>query len=242
MSSKKWLCLLALAGFAAAAYGQDYPHYDIQHTLSPITVDAKADEAVWQQAKPVSKFHFNVWKEGEKEETEVKLLWDEQNLYVFYYVHDKHISAYEKQRHGPVSKDDDVEIFLSPNPAKVTNYYTFEINAIGTMLNRCRTDWWTGGKTWDPEDVVYKTSFQGLDHKDESPDDDHWTVELQIPFKNFSHDAAHTPPQAGDEWRINLMRIGGKTNAQASTWSPLGPNEGFHTPIAFGYVRFVNSH
>jgi hypothetical protein len=242
MSSKKCPPLLALAGFfclAALGQSQEYPRYDIQHTSSAITIDGNADEAAWQLAGPVSPFHFNVWKQGEKEETDVKMLWDEQNLYVFYFCHDKHISAYEKQRHGPVSKDDAVEIFVSPNPAKVTNYYTFEINAIGTMLNRCRADWWTGGKTWDPEGVVYKTSFQGLARKDETPEDDHWAVELAIPFKNFSHDAGHTPPQAGDEWRLNLMRIGGITNAQASTWSPLGPNEGFHTPTAFGFVRFV---
>ena len=36
-----------------------------------------------------------------------------------------------------------MEIFISPNPKKVKNYYTFEINAIGTMLNRARTDWST---------------------------------------------------------------------------------------------------
>ncbi len=113
------------------------------------------------------------------------------------FCHDKHISAFVTQRHGPVSKDDAVEIFVSPNPDKVTNYYTFEINAIGAMLNRCKTDWWHGGSTWDPEGVVYRTTFQGQPKKEESPDDDHWSVELAIPLSNFSHDAVHTPPQAG---------------------------------------------
>ena len=243
MRSKKWPSLLVLAGLAwitLLASTQTFPHYDIRHASAPINIDGTADEPAWRLAKPVSDFHFNVWKEGEKEATEVKMLWDDQNLYVAYFCHDKHISASVTQRHGPVSKDDCVEIFVSPNPAKVTNYYTFEINAIGTMLNRCRTDWWTGAKTWEPEGVVYRTSLQGLPRKDESAGDDHWSVELAIPFKNFSHDAGHTPPQDGDEWRLNLMRIGGITNAQASTWSPLAPAEGFHTPAKFGFVRFVN--
>jgi hypothetical protein len=229
--------LFLLAPFARC---QTLPHYDIQHTSGPIVIDGKADEAAWKLAKPVGTFHFNTWKEGEKELTDVAMLWDEQYLYVAYYCHDKHISASVTQRHGPVSKDDCVEIFVSPDANKVTNYYTFEINAIGTMLNRCRTDWWTGAKTWDPEGVVYRTTFQGLERKDELPEDDHWSVELAIPFKNFVHDASHTPPRDGDEWRINLMRIGGITNAQASTWSPLAPGEGFHTPTAFGWVRFVS--
>ena len=71
---------------------------------------------------------FNWWKAGEKEKTVAKMLWDDENLYVGYYCHDKHISASVTERHGPVSKDDCVEIFISPNPEKLKNYYTFEIN------------------------------------------------------------------------------------------------------------------
>jgi hypothetical protein len=228
---------LALAGVAAA---QELPHYDIYRASSPITIDARLDEAAWKQTPPVSPFVFGRSKEGEQEQTVARLLWDDENLYVSYLCHDKHISAYVTQRHGPVSNDDCVEIFLSPNPEKVTNYYTFEINAIGTMLNRCRTDWWKGPPTWEPEGVRYRTTFHGLPRKDESSDDAQWIVELAIPLRNFVRDAAHTPPQDGDQWRLNLMRTGGKTNAQDSTWSPIAPpSRSFHTPTSFGWVRFV---
>jgi hypothetical protein len=236
-----WSAMAALTTvLPSVATAQEYPHYVIKRTSLPIKIDGQLDDQAWAMAQPVSAFHFNTWKEGEKESTDAKLLWDDQYLYVSYFCHDKHISAFVTERHGPVSKDDCVEIFISPNPDKVTNYYTFEINAIGTMLNRCRTDWWTGGKTWEPEGVVYRTSFHGLPKKEESADDDHWVVELAIPLSNFSHDATHTPPKPGDQWRLNLMRIGGMTNAQASTWSPLLPTQGFHTPPAFGWVTFAN--
>ena len=235
----KRLAVLILS--VAAAPAQQLSQYDIYRTPTPITLDAKLDEPGWKQAPPAGEFHFNHWTQGEKEPTVARLLWDDENLYVGYYCHDKHISAYVTERHGPVSKDDCVEIFLSPNPAKVTNYYTFEINAIGTMLNRCRTDWWTGPPTWEPEGVRYRTSFHGQPKKDESPEDDHWIVELAIPFRNFARDAAHTPPRDGDEWRLNLNRLGGRTNPQSSTWSPLPPwTRSFHTPPAFGRVRFRN--
>lgn len=220
---------------------QSLPHYDVVRAKSPIVIDGKLDDAAWQDALPVGEFHFNWWKAGERELTVARMLWDDSNLYVGYFCHDKHISASVTQRHGPVSHDDCVEIFLSPNPQKPKNYYTFEINAIGTMLNRCRTDWWSGPPTWDPEGVVYRTSLHGLPRKEASPQDDHWTVELAIPFRNFVRDAAHTPPQSGDEWRLNLMRTGGVTNAQDSTWSPIPAGiHSFHTPEAFGTVRFVN--
>ncbi len=113
------------------------------------------------------------------------------------------------------------------------------MNVIGTMLNFIRADWWTGGLRWEPEGVQLRTSYYGLPGKDEAPNDNHWVLEVAIPFKNFAHDAAHVPPQDGDEWRINLNRSGGKTNAQYSTWSPVNtPKPNFHVPESFGYIRF----
>jgi hypothetical protein len=233
----------ALAAFlgAAAAAAQPLASYDIYRAPSPVMIDARLDEPAWRQAPPAGDFHFNHWKSGEKEANIARMLWDGENLYVGYLCRDRHISARVTQRHGPVSQDDCVEIFLSPNPEIVTNYYTFEINAIGAMLNRCRTAWWTGPPTWEPEGVRYRTSFHGLPRKDESPDDTQWIVELAIPLRNFARDAAHTPPRDGDRWRLNLNRTGGETNRQSSTWSPLAPPaRSFHTPQSFGWVRFVD--
>lgn len=231
------LVLLAALLHASAEPKRDY---DIQRAPSKITIDGVVDEPAWRNVPSVGDFHFNWWQEGDKEQTIAKMLWDDDNLYVSYFCRDKHISASVTQRHGPVSKDDCVEIFLSPNPEKVQNYYTFEINAIGTMLNRCKTDWWQGPPTWEPAGVRYRTSFHGAPRKEESPGDDHWIVELAIPFRNFARDAAHTPPRDGDQWRLNLSRTGGITNRQDSTWSPIPPPvRSFHTPEAFGTVRFV---
>jgi hypothetical protein len=231
--------LPALLLLAALLPAQDRPRHRIPRAASPITIDARLDEPAWRSAPSVGDFIFNWYTSGEKEQTVAKLLWDDRNLYVGYYCHDKHISAFVTERHGPVSRDDCVEIFLSPNPDRVKNYYTFEINAIGTMLNRCRTDWWTGPPTWEPEGVRYRTTFHGQSRKEESPDDKEWIVELAIPFANFARDAAHTPPRPGDQWRLNLMRLGGQTNRQSSTWSPIPPPaRSFHTPEAFGWVVF----
>ena len=234
--------ILILLGSAMVLSAQPLPEYNVYRAASPIRIDAILDEAAWQQTPPASDFHFGWWKKGEKEQTVARIVWDDENLYVSWLVRDRHISAYVTERHGPVSKDDCVEIFLSPNPDKVTNYYTFEINAIGTMLNRCRTDWWTGPPTWEPEGVRYRASFHGLPKKDESPNDREWVVELAVPLRNFTADAAHIPPRDGDRWRLNLNRLGGVANAQSSTWSPIAPpSTTFHTPTAFGWVRFVNT-
>ena len=221
-----------------AAWGQELPRYDVLRAGSPIVIDGRLDEAAWRQAPAVSDFHFNWWT---SEQTVAKLLWDDTRLYAGYFCHDKHISASVTKRHGPVSRDDCVEIFLSPNPDKIRNYYGFEINVIGTMLNFIRADWRQGPFHWEPEGVEYRTSFHGLPQKSESPEDTHWILELAIPWKNFERDAANIPPRDGDLWRLNLNRAGGITNAQYSTWSPVNtPKPNFHVPEAFGWVRFVS--
>lgn len=223
-----------------AAAGQPLPRYDVRRASGPITIDGRLDEQAWRVAKPVGDFHFNWWTTGAKEQTVAKILWDDENLYVGFHCHDKHISAEVVQRHGPVSRDDSAEVFVTPNPDKPRNYYGFEINAIGTMLNFLRADWYRGPFNWEPEGVRYRTSFHGQPSKQESPDDDHWILEIAIPFRNFAKDAANTPPREGDTWRLNLNRAGGKTDAQYSTWSPVKTEKpNFHMPEAFGYVRFV---
>ena len=233
-------CVFALFIVTFLCPAQQKPSYDILRTREPIVVDGKLEEAAWAAAASAGDFHFNWWKSGEKEQTVAKILWDDVNLYIGYYCRDKHIAADVTHRHGPVSLDDCVEAFISPNPDKVRNYYGFEMNVIGTMLNFVRGDWWRGGRFSEPVGVRLWTSHYGRSLKVDSPDDDHWILEVSIPFSNFEKDAAHTPPHDGDRWRLNLNRSGGTTNAQYSTWSPVNTERpSFHVPEDFGSVRFV---
>ena len=233
--------LWLLVGLASFCHGEEkLPRYEIRRASGPIVIDGKLDEAAWQRAAPVGDFHFNWWTSGEKEQTVAKLLWDDSHLYVSYYCYDKHIAGEVTERHGPVSRDDAVEIFVSPNPEKPRNYYGFEMNVIGTMLNFLRADWYKGPFHWEPSGVRFRTSYHGLPVKRDAAEDTHWVLELAIPWENFARDAAHTPPQSGDVWRLNLNRAGGKTNAQYSTWSPVKTEKpNFHVPEAFGWVTFV---
>lgn len=237
--------ILFLLPFSLPA--QQRSQYTIYRAASPIVIDAKLDEQAWRRAPSAGDFHFRR-ADKLRQQTVAKLVWDDENLYVSYYCLDRRITAFVNERHGPVSRDDCVEIFLSPNPSKVRNYYTFEINAIGAMLNRAKTDWWKGPPTWEPEGVRYRTSFHGLARKQASGSDREWIVELAVPFANFDRDAARTPPRDGDRWRLNLHRLEGRPSPDSqlkrtgtSTWSPLGPEVNtLHSPEWFGEVRFAN--
>ncbi|MFN7936305.1 MAG: carbohydrate-binding family 9-like protein, partial [Bryobacteraceae bacterium] len=87
---------------------QDLPRYDIHRAAGRIVVDGLLDEPAWKQAPAVGDFHFTWHKQGEKEQTVAKMLWDDRYLYVGYFCHDKHISGEVVERHGPVSRDDAV--------------------------------------------------------------------------------------------------------------------------------------
>jgi hypothetical protein len=244
------ISLLLLSAWLMTATAQERKSYDIYRAASLITIDAKLDEEAWRLAPSAGPFHFHLNPgDATNQQTAVKLLWDDENLYLGYEMDDTRISAYITERHGPVSKDDCIELFLAPNPEKLANYYTFEINAIGTMLNRCKADWWTGPPTWEPEGVDYRATFHGQAKKDPAPDDAKWVVEMAVPLANFARDAAHTPPHDGDVWRLNLNRLEGLSNPDSrerrlgvSTWSPLGPGvTSFHSPDWFGAVRFIDA-
>ena len=85
------------------AMAQDRKSYDIYRASSPITIDAKLDDAAWRNAPSVGPFNFHA-NPGDpaNQQTSVKLLWDDENLYLGYEMDDKRISAYVTERHGPV--------------------------------------------------------------------------------------------------------------------------------------------
>lgn len=232
--------VILLSACALAASAQTLPSYTIYRVPSPITIDGKLTDPAWHNAPVADDFHFNWWTAGEKERTDVRMLWDDQYLYVAYYCYDKHIYATITEHQGPVSKEDAIEFYASPDPIKL-DFDGFEINALGTWL-AFRIENGREQLRWEPEGLRIRTSLYGLQSKEESPADDHWTLELAIPWQAFSDLAVHTPPHDGDRWRVNLNRID-RTGAdlEYSTWSPVNtPKPRFAVPEAFGWVQFVN--
>jgi hypothetical protein len=215
--------------------------YRIQRATTPIRVDGKRDEAVWKNAPSVGEFQFPWWQEGRKEQTEAKLLWNDQFLYVSFYCEDAHVSGEQSERDSPVYQDDCVEVFTAPDPKQPNNYFNIEMNVRGAFLDQHHP----GGPgtkaepNWNATGVVIATSVDGT-LNDDNDQDRGWLLEAAIPFENFRQVAQNTPPKTDVVWHLNLNRLGGKTNAQHSQWSP-GKSErpAFHAPQYFGRVIFV---
>ena len=232
------VALLLSVGTAAFAQEAptDLPEYTIQRAAGPIVVDGVLAESSWQAATPVSAFLFPWPKEGEKEPTDAWMVWDDDNLYVAFVAHDKHISSVLTNRDDPVSNDDCVEVFIAPDPDAVENYQNYEMNVLGTLLDRFSVPEDSIG--WKSEGVQIGIVVDGTVN-DESDEDVLWTTEVAIPFANFEGVAKSVPPADGDTWRLNLYRIGGAVNPQYSVWSDTQtPTANYHVPERFGVVQF----
>lgn len=236
-----WVSITATRLTSADAFdplGRPLKSHSIQFTQEAITIDGQLDEAAWKSAAAVGSFTFPWWEQGDQEETEAKLIWDDQYLYVSFVCKDAHIWAVHGERDSPVYKDDCVEVFTSPDKDRLKKYYNIEMNAAGVSLDFYHPEGPGSKAAWDPE-IRIATTIQGTLNQD-SDKDEQWVLEVAIPFSAFSEVAKHTPPKAGDVWRMNLNRLGGKTNFQQSQWSPGDPNHrSFHAPQFFGFVTFI---
>ncbi|MDA0347823.1 MAG: carbohydrate-binding family 9-like protein [Verrucomicrobia bacterium] len=218
--------------------GHNLKTHAITYTDSVISIDGQLNETAWLSATSLDVFEFPWWEAGRKEQTQAKLLWDDQYLYVSFICEDAHIWGDHTERDSPVYLDDCVEVFTSPNPDTLDIYFNLEMNVLGQSLDHIHPEGPGSKADWDPE-VKIATTVDGT-LNDDSDIDRHWILEVAIPFASFSQVAKHTPPEPGDEWRLNLNRLGGKSNFQKSQWSPSIPeNTSFHAPQFFGRVTFA---
>lgn len=237
------LCVLAaccLSSLSIVAVAGEQPEYTILRASGPIVIDGKLDEADWSKAKSVGDFQFAWYVSGKKEPTVAKLLWDDKFLYVSYQCEDEHVFATRTKRGSDVWFDDCVEVFTSPNPDNIDDYFNIEMNVNGYCLEGHHpqgvdTD---AKPRWRAEGIQIATTIKGTKNND-ADSDESWILEAAIPLEAFKGVAKNTPPKPGDVWRLNLNRLGGKTNEQFSQWSPSTTKEPqFHSPKDFGKVTF----
>ncbi|MBQ16382.1 MAG: hypothetical protein CMJ65_04570 [Planctomycetaceae bacterium] len=218
------------------------PRYTIRRVTRSTApkIDGRLEDAAWESAASMGPFQFAWWKQGKKEQTDARMVWDDQNLYVAYRCRDAHVWAVFTKHDEPVYMDDCVELFTSPHVDHRENYFNIEMNVNGAILDRHHPEG-PGKKpptNWNSRGIRIATRVDGT-LNDDSDVDRCWVLEVAIPFANFQAVARHTPPRNGDVWYLNLNRCGGMTNPQYSQWSKGGTKTPkFHVPRYFGRVKF----
>lgn len=240
--------ILVVALVASAVYAEealepgavvDLPVYEVLRAAGRIEIDGKLDEADWSGRHGIT-LQFP-WEDqtGAKQDTVVKMLWDDRNLYVGYDCQDAEITAVYDTHDDPTYKDDCVEIFISPNQQQIDLYYGLEMNCRAVLYDYFYVFKRSIIKKFDMRGVRLATDLRGTINVPEDKDDG-WSLEVAIPFENFKDLARDIPPKPGSSWRINLNRWDGvEPHRRLSMWSPSGlesPNP--HNPERFGTLIF----
>lgn len=103
--------------------------YTAYRTPVPPTIDGHLDEPVWAIAPRSPRFRDLVSGAPTIHNTQAAVLWDDEYLYVGYWVEEPVLAARHTTRDALIYEDNDVELFVAGPHA----YYELEINALGTI-------------------------------------------------------------------------------------------------------------
>ncbi|MGE5183763.1 MAG: carbohydrate-binding family 9-like protein [Acidobacteriota bacterium] len=219
----------------------------VPHAAGPITIDGVAAEPGWQTAAVSPEL---VTAEGSPEpvgKATARMTWDEQNLYVFVSVIDSDVYSQYKQHDDPLWKQDAIEIFIDADGNR-RGYVELQVNP-----NNATFDSWfastraqPGDEKWD-SGMVTAVKVRGT--ADVAGDTDQgWDVEIAIPLAAVKgRDQAmnvRIPPQVGDRWRLNVVRVDAKSGGgspSASSWNRITYQD-FHALDRMLTIVFADTH
>ena len=220
----------------------------IPKAASKITIDGKADETCWQQARALTfESFYDDQKPGDRQATRFRMLWDDENVYVFFECEDKYITAREKTRDGQPYFDDCAEVFLMPTAEKINMHFGFELNLYKTV-----NDFVFLNGIYKNENLVVKSYSPDLDVactingtvNDNSDIDKGWTLEMAIPLNSFHLVGPVQPIGEGVTWSMMAVRQDRNdadgNRVTTSTLFPLqGENKNVHEPENFNLIKFI---
>jgi hypothetical protein len=249
------ILLLPLALFAAPK-PKVYDCYPLTDSgAQDISIDGRLDEQVWRDAAWSDDF---VDIEGDMQplpilRTRVKMLRDDQFLYIAAELEEPHVWATITERDKVIFHDNDFEVFLDPD-GDGHQYGELEINAHNTQwdlfLPKPYKDNGHALNEWNIEGLKSAVHINGT-LNDPSDIDSGWTLEIALPWRGLEM-CSHlmSAPDRGS-WRINFSRVEWDTeivNGQYHkienrpehnwVWSPQGVIN-MHRPEMWGVVAFV---
>ena len=199
---------LLLGALAAPAAAQqtvpDPPQAAATRTSQPIRIDGSLDDAAWAAATPITEFRQLDPQEGQPatERTEVRVLYDDQALYIGARLHDRQrVSSRLGRRDMGMSASDWLTVILDTNHDHRTAV-GFEVNPSGVRRDQTRSGDGNEDDSWDP---VWEAET--------SVSDSGWTAELRIPFSQMRFSGA--PVQT---WGMQVERQIAR-NQEFSVWS-----------------------
>ena len=108
---------------------KEISQYTCYRVPSPITIDGDLEKTVWQKARKSRRFVDMISGEPGFFDTKAAALWDDEALYVAFWVEEPFVEARLTERDSTIFQENDVEVFIDGGDC----YYEFEINALNTI-------------------------------------------------------------------------------------------------------------
>jgi hypothetical protein len=103
--------------------------YHCYRTRAALPLDGRLTAAAWQSAPKSPRFVDMVTGAPAHFDTRAAALWDDQNLYIGFWVEEPFVEARLTERDSLIFMENDVEVFIDGGDC----YYEFEINALNTV-------------------------------------------------------------------------------------------------------------
>jgi hypothetical protein len=214
--------LLAVLTPGAALGAQDSPRKVLEaQRVRPeesLTLDGRLDEPAWQRATAITDFLMQEPVEGgaPSERTEVRVMYDEDYLYIGAMLHDSTpggVKAFQKRWDQSLATDDRF-MWILDTFGDQRNAYFFEINPAGLMGD---------GLLKTGQGTTVNKAWNGIWRAWVDRGAHGWSAEIRIPFRtlNFRPD--------GDAWGINFQRTIRRRNEEL-LWSGHRRSQGLVRP------------
>jgi hypothetical protein len=231
-----------LSSFYFKEGNKNKPVYEVEKFNQSIMLDANWDKPEWKKIKTIDITNYMGARSEFHPKTQAKIMYNEENIFVIFRVHDRYVKCVTDTINGPVWEDSCVEFFFAPDTNSPESYFNLEVNCGGTPLFYYHKIAKTDRRTIEKEDIkrieIAHTLPKIVDPEITEPFT--WTIEYKIPLDMLKKYSDITPSAKGVVWKANLYKIAGITsNPHNITWSVVEKNPmGFHAPRYFGDLVF----
>jgi len=218
--------LCASLALAQDAWRATYlPELEIHRATADIKIDGRLDDPGWQDAAMAT--HFAEHQPGDQVQppfqTEVRICYDDKNLYVSFHCWDDDPSEIRASfcRRDQIFSDDNVIVAIDTF-GDATKAYELCVNPYGIQGDLL---WSSSGGEDSRYDVIYSTAARITA--------DGWVAEFAIPFKSLRF-----PNQEEQVWRVDFWRNHPRDVRTQASWAAYDRDESCW-PCQWGFITGI---
>jgi len=196
-------------------------HINSFQSFTPIIVDGKLDEPIYQELVPITELIQMKPDEGElvSEKTEAYVFYDDKNIYFSFRCYDSEPDRIIAQvENRDALRSSDRVAVLVDTFHDLRNGYVFKVNARGIQEDAIMSESRGGGGRGEGRmrgAGMRDNSWNGVWHSATSMFEGGWMAEMSIPFKTLKY-----PSKPVQAWGLQLGRSIARKN-ESSLWYPL---------------------